>query len=104
MIDTTLWRTRPDPGLWEVIAHFGGYANQKKKALEELGELSTALARDLQGEGDRANIAEEMADVYIMLAQLQLIYGNAAEVGHAVKGKLRRVAERVESERKGEAT
>ena len=38
--------------------------------MEELGELQQALARDLQGEADRANIAEEMADVYIMLSQL----------------------------------
>lgn len=87
--------------LWNIIAHFGGYANQKEKAIEELGELSTAIARDLQGEGDRANITEEMADVYIMLAQLELIYGNHGEVLRMAHRKLTRTMERVNAEKEG---
>lgn len=87
--------------LWAIIAHFG-YENQKKKVLEELGELCAALARDLQGHGDRANIAEEMADVHIMLAQLQLIYGNTHEIAAAVRAKLARTIDQVERERSGE--
>ena len=66
--------------LWQIIAHYG-YAHQKEKAIEELNELAQALARDLQGIGSRENIAEEMADVHIMLGQLQLIYGNRDAVG-----------------------
>lgn len=86
--------------LWQIIAHFG-YANQKKKAIEELGELSRALARDLQGMPDRDNIAEEMADVYIMLGQLELIYGNRDAVAWAITDRIARTLERVESERQG---
>ena len=74
---------------------------QKEKAIEELGELARALARDLQGEGDRANIAEEMADVYIMLSQLQLIYGNRPEIAGCVRKKMARTMETVTKEREG---
>ena len=88
--------------LWKIIAHFGGYGHQKEKAIEELGELSRALARDLQGEGDRANIAEEMADVYIMLAQLELIYGNYRDVVKATHEKLDRTMARIAAEQRGE--
>ena len=88
--------------LWKIIAH-NGYANQKEKAVEELAELQRAIARDQQGDGDRANIAEEMADVYIMLAQLQLIYGNLPDVAAAVRMKLARTLERIDLERTGKA-
>lgn len=86
--------------LWQIIAHHG-YAHQKHKAIEEFSELSEALARDLQGQGDRANLAEEMADCYIMLAQLELIYGNHHDVAACVRDKLARTLDRVEAERTG---
>lgn len=86
--------------IWKIIAHYG-YTHQKEKAIEELGELQQALARDLQGNGDRANIAEEIADVLIMLSQLELIYGLAPEVNLAVRDKLGRTVERIEMEREG---
>lgn len=86
--------------LWQIIAHYG-YAHQKGKAIEELTELAQALSRDLQGDGDRANITEEMADCCIMLGQLQLIYGNAPEVERAVDKKIGRTLAKIEAERKG---
>jgi len=86
--------------LWQIIAHHG-YAHQKHKAVEEFSELTEALARDLNGQGDRKNITEEMADCYIMLAQLELIYGNPADVLTFVSDKLARTLARVEEERKG---
>ena len=86
--------------LWKIIAHYG-YAHQKEKAIEELNELGQALARDLQGNGNRENIAEEMADVHIMLGQLQLIYGNRDAVALAIDDKLCRVLDRIEEERMG---
>ena len=88
--------------LWQIIAHHG-YAHQKHKAIEEASELIEALTRDLNGQGDRRNIAEEMADCYIMLAQLELIYGNHGDVVQFVRDKLARTLERVEAERAGEA-
>ena len=87
--------------LWQIIAHYG-YAHQKHKAIEELSELTEALSRDLNGQGDRANIAEEMGDCYLILAQLELIYGNHADVVADVRKKLERTLERVEAEKRGE--
>src|SRR3990167_236998 len=52
-----------------------GKVPQKIKAIEELAELIHALSI-----GNPKMIAEEMADVSIMLEQLKLIYNNAAEV------------------------
>ena len=86
--------------LWQIIAHYG-YTHQKHKAMEELSELNEALARDLQGDGDRDNIAEEMADCYITLAQLELIYGNHCEVVDQIREKMGRTLEKTEADRKG---
>lgn len=87
--------------LWRIIAHYGGYANQKEKAIEELSELQRALARDLQGEGDRANIVEEIADALVMIAQLVLIYGIHRDVERVAADKLLRTLARIEKEQKG---
>lgn len=86
--------------LWQIIAHFG-YKHQKAKTIEELSELEKELVRDINGQGDREHIAEEMADAYIMLAQLMLIYGNRPEVARVVGEKIGRTLERVEAEREG---
>lgn len=86
--------------LWQIIAHHG-YSHQKHKAIEEFSELTEALSRDLNGQGDRMNIAEEMADSYIMLAQLELIYGNHDRVVEFIREKMARTLERVEAERQG---
>ena len=50
-----------------------GHDKQKLKALEELAELAEAVLKEVN-KGDGKGIAEEIADVYIMLAQLELIY------------------------------
>ena len=89
--------------LWRIIAHYGGYAHQKEKAIEELSELQQALARDLQGEGDRANIVEEIADALVMIAQLVLIYGIHRDVERVADAKVNRTLERIEKEQR-EAT
>ena len=86
--------------LWQIIAHHG-YANQKAKAIEEMSELQQALARDLEGRRDRDNLSEEMADVYIMLGQLELIYNNHDDIVANVRMKLARTLEQVEAERTG---
>lgn len=84
--------------LWKIIAHYG-YSNQKKKAIEELGELTQALSKDLQYETNRDHISEEMADVMIMLNQLMLIYGNRGEIVRHIMEKLERTIDVVDRER-----
>lgn len=75
----------------------------------EYARLSKAL-REVRQERRRAkdkpsydramnNIAEEMADVIIMLTQLLMFYGNRKDVQRAVDEKVKRLAGRLESER-----
>jgi NTP pyrophosphatase (non-canonical NTP hydrolase) len=73
-----------------AIARFGRGA-QRDKAIEELSELIRALARA----DDAENIAEEMADVRIMLDQLEIIFGNGQRVAAWEVMKLRRLDQRV---------
>lgn len=55
------------------IIHFYGKENQKLKACEELCELQEAILKDVNKQID-SGVVEEIADVYIMLAQLEIIY------------------------------
>ena len=48
-------------------------------AIEELSELQKELTKWLRGKGTREGLMEEMADVFIMLNQLELIFGNPTE-------------------------
>ena len=73
-----------------VISHYG-CGNQIHKAIEEMSELIRALSRL----DDRDNISEEMADVRIMLAQLEIMFSNRAEVRAWELKKLQRLSERV---------
>ena len=68
-----------------------GTGPQRDKAIEELSELIRALARC----DDSANIAEEMADVRIMLDQLEIIFHNRDQVRKYELDKLKRLSERI---------
>ena len=50
----------------KTVMHFG-IQSQKVKAIEEMAELTQALCKD-------TNIAEEIADVQILLEQLKIVY------------------------------
>ena len=43
-------------------------------AIEELAELQQELSKALRGKEDKKKIVEEMADVYIMLDQLKIMF------------------------------
>ena len=79
--------------LWKVINHFG-ISEQKVKAIEELGELIVALSKSLNGKASYEDVVTEIADVYIMVEQLKLIYG-PEKVQWFINYKLDRVAERI---------
>ena len=80
--------------LERAISKFGPGA-QILKAVEELGELSVELARDLNGLGRTEAIREEMADAFIMLNQLELIFGDVTEIEVAKLERLERMIENV---------
>lgn len=50
-----------------------GDKHQITKALEEMGELMTEIARTVNGQSNRVHLAEELADAYICLEQMQII-------------------------------
>ena len=73
-----------------AIATFGG-DTQVAKAIEELGELITELGRDLVGLERMDAIREELADAFIMLNQLELIFGDVTEIEIAKLERLERM-------------
>jgi len=78
-----------------------GIFEQTLQAIQELSELIRALAggKSNKGQKQQEHIAEEIADVEIMLAQLKLYYPRMAQnVEKAKEAKLRRLAERLDIE------
>lgn len=47
---------------------------QRVVAIEELSELQKELCKSLRGQTDMQHIAEEIADVQIMLEQMMILY------------------------------
>lgn len=87
MDDTTLDR---------IIDHYGK-GHQINKAIEELGELIVALAKEKNAHKrqqvaphHRADIIQEIADVKITIAQLEIIFACQSEVELMVAYKLKR--------------
>ena len=48
---------------------------QKIVAIEELSELQKEICKSLRGQKNVDHIIEELADVYIMLRQIEMMYG-----------------------------
>lgn len=60
----------------ETAVNTFGTFTQTAKAVEELSELTKALARSLQFRSDIANIKDEIADCLIMICQMITIFGH----------------------------
>ena len=82
-----------------LAVHHYGAEHQKKKAIEEMVELITALAREQDGRATPKQVITEIADVTIMMYQLTEIYGRDA-VGNEIQRKLRRLLRRIDKENK----
>lgn len=76
-----------------MIEKFGKEA-QTIVAIEELSELQKALCKCLRGEDNFSNVIEEIADVKIMLEQLELIYDCDLLVIQEMAKKLQRTENR----------
>lgn len=82
----------------KAIASYGR-EHQMDKAVEELGELLTEVARYRQDVGRKNALVGEMADVTIMLEQLKIIAGISDEyLEDVISYKLGRLAGRMEAE------
>ncbi len=70
-----------------------GYRLQVIVAIEELSELQKELTKWLRGKCNPAGLLEEMADVSIMLNQLELIFGDPTEEEIAKLERLERLVQ-----------
>ena len=90
--------------LLKIIEHYGVNAQQRQFAEEtfELQEAITAYENDYEGldmGNDTDHIAEEIADVAVMLKQFQYHYGIENEFIIALmRGKVNRQLERIKNE------
>ena len=65
-------------------------------AIEEMAELIKELCKQLRGRDNLEEIAEEIADVNITLAEQQLIFDCAEKVKGYEAAKIERLRERLE--------
>ena len=63
--------------------------------MEEMAELTKELSKNLRGQDNAAHIAEEIADVEIMLEQLKLMFSIRDEVTKQRTVKLQRLDNRI---------
>ena len=79
----------------KALAHYGPEA-QIKMLYEEMAELQLAVCKHGRGADNLDNIAEELADVGIMLDQMRLLF-DVAPLSEAKRGeKVARLAERMD--------
>ena len=84
--------------LQEIVNHYGA-DHQKDKLFEEMAELQKEVCKEKDSKGDISHIAEELADVYVMLQQMQLIYGITDEkVEMEAQKKIERTLDVIEGE------
>ena len=83
--------------LTAAIKTYGNDA-QKKMALEEMSELQKEICKNWRGKDNYAEIAEEIADVEIMLDQLKMIFGiSERQLSKFRNEKVMRLKERLEN-------
>ena len=68
---------------------------QTLMVFEEMSELQKELCKSARGKQNKDAIAEEIADVYIMLGQMVLLHKCAVEVEEYKAKKLERLATRI---------
>ena len=82
----------------KIANHYG--VKQFEKAQEEIGELTTALARFKQKTTPKhaANLIEEIADVEIMLTHLKYLFDIEQQVDVVKLQKIERTLKRIKEE------
>lgn len=77
----------------ELINKYG--KQQLVVAIEELSELQKEICKSLRDKTSLSNLCEEIADVYIMLAQLKIYYDiTDTEINKVIEKKIERTKER----------
>ena len=68
---------------------------EQHRAIEELSELQKELCKSLRSGADRPHIAEEIADVQIMLEEMMMLYECREDVSIWRRKKVNRLYERL---------
>lgn len=74
-----------------------GSALQIVVTIEEMSELQKELCKYLRGKHSPASIAEEIADVEIMLEQMKMLFCCADDVRSIRRRKVERLKERIDN-------
>lgn len=78
------------------IAKHYGFCHQVNKTVEECGEFIAALSKLANDEGSRKDVLEEMADVLVMLEQVQyFLCINSSELHKVMEAKVCRQIRRM---------
>lgn len=72
-----------------------GKQMQMVVAMEEMAELTKELSKAFRGEPNTTSIAEEIADVEIMLEQIKIIFDCGEYVNDMKDYKLKRLSKRL---------
>lgn len=72
-----------------------GKQSQLIICMEEMAELTKELSKNLRGQDNDLAIAEEVADVEIMLEQVKLMFDIHKDVGRVKNEKLLRLEQRM---------
>lgn len=76
-----------------------GKSSQVQVAIEEMSELTKELCKNGRGQENTTRIAEEIADVEIMLCQMVMLFNCAGQVDEFRRYKLERLAGRIKEKR-----
>ena len=81
-----------------------GIENQISVAIEEMSELIKELTKYMRIDAAASpeHLSEEMADVYIAMEQLFLLFGNQSKVKYQMFEKILRLRDRISAKRQGE--
>lgn len=77
----------------EAVESYGSF-HQTLKAMEEMGELTTALVKFRDGRAVYEDVVDEIADATIMMFQLSLIF-DKDKVEDRINDKLHRLEKRL---------
>ena len=84
--------------IYEGALNKWGKENQTRMMFEEMAELQKELCKEARGEDNTDAIAEEIADVKIMLEQMTILHNCKDMVEMQMKRKLQRLKKRLEGE------
>lgn len=87
--------------IYDMAINHWGVEKQMTKAVEEMAELTKEICKIQLDDGpalNTANLVEEIADVRIMLDQIEWMFQIFPNVEEVIQYKLKRTKERIEKD------